>query len=602
MANKIFFYYVIILLSTVFFISAPYIARAKEPKYTSIKLIVKEHPEAESSIKAVMKKLNELARNMEKTAKLYNTINQKAYWESEGKKSFLRYLHSEGYYDATIETEFPETKNAIIFYVNGWERYKIKKIIVKYAENSNHNIHVPDITGLKIKEGDFAIAANVIDSEKILAKDIEKDNCLLSLDVTHEAIIDNSDDTIIINFIINAGPYAAIKSVNFKGLRSVNPDYVRKLIPFKNDQCFRPSLIKEAQKSLQKTGLFGIINPEIPDHTDNDSKVPIVFDLKEQKHRSVKAGFSYGTDLGFGATAGWSHKNFFGNGETVKTEISVNQKEQIIDLEFTKPFYKQDNQTLKIGLSGENTTSKAYDNREGMLSVGIERKLTNIWTAGISGKYSYSVVKETQGSKDFSFLSIPLFIKRDTRDNILNARKGLELQFKTEPFFPTKTGARSFFKNEIIAAKYTPFRTKFDPVIAVKISAGVISGAKSAKIPANERFYTGGVGSVRGYAYQLAGPIDQKNHPIGGRSMILSNIELRTKIKNDIGLVVFFDSGNVFSSTTPELGKKMFHGFGAGIRYFTDFGPLRLDVGFPVKPRKKVDKAFQLYFGIGQNF
>jgi translocation and assembly module TamA len=237
-----------------------------------------------------------------------------------------------------------------------------------------------------------------------------------------------------------------------------------------------------------------------------------------------------------------------------------------------------------------------------MLSVGIERKLTNIWTAGVSGKYSYSVVKETQGSKDFSFLSIPLFLKRDTRDNILNTHKGLELQFKTEPFFPTKTGARSFFKNEVIAAKYTPFRVKFDPVIAIKVSAGVISGTKSAKIPANERFYTGGVGSVRGYAYQLAGPIDQKNHPIGGRSMILSNLELRTKIKNDIGLVVFFDSGNVFSSTTPALGKKMFHGFGAGMRYFTDFGPLRLDIGFPVKPRKKVDKAFQLYFGIGQNF
>ena len=137
-----------------------------------------------------------------------------------------------------------------------------------------------------------------------------------------------------------------------------------------------------------------------------------------------------------------------------------------------------------------------------MLSVGIERKLTNIWTAGVSGKYSYSVVKETQGSKDFSFLSIPLFLKRDTRDNILNTHKGLELQFKTEPFFPTKTGARSFFKNEVIAAKYTPFRVKFDPVIAIKVSAGVISGTKSAKIPANERFYTGGVGSVRGYAYR----------------------------------------------------------------------------------------------------
>ena len=119
MGNKNFFYYVIILLSIISFIILPYVARAKEPKYTSIKLIVREHPEAKSSIKAVMKKLNELARDMEKTAKLYNTINQKAYWESEGKKSFLRYLHSEGYYDATIEAEFPENENTIIFYVNG---------------------------------------------------------------------------------------------------------------------------------------------------------------------------------------------------------------------------------------------------------------------------------------------------------------------------------------------------------------------------------------------------------------------------------------------------------------------------------------------------
>ena len=109
MSNKNFFYYAIILLATVCLIIVPYVALAKESKYTSIKLIIKEQPEVESSIKSVMKKLNELARNMEKTAKLYNTINQKAYWESEGKKSFLRYLHSEGYYDATIETEFQET-------------------------------------------------------------------------------------------------------------------------------------------------------------------------------------------------------------------------------------------------------------------------------------------------------------------------------------------------------------------------------------------------------------------------------------------------------------------------------------------------------------
>ena len=600
MVNKKFLYYLILAMISLTIV--PYSILAKETKHTCIKLIVKQHQGAESSIKEVIKKLNELSSNMEKTAKLYKTINQQAYWESEAKKSFLKYLRSEGYYDATIETEFPEGENSIIFYVNGWQRYKIKKILFNYVENSNHNIRMPDFANLKIKEGDFAIASNIIDVQKAIAKDLEKNNCLLSLEVTHEATIDNSDDTVSVNFIINAGPYAKVKSVEFIGLNSVNPNYVKKLIPFKNGQCFRRSLITEAQTSLQKSGLFAITTPEIPDHTDINDEVPIVFDLKERKHRSLKAGFSYGSDLGFGVTTGWSHRNFLGSGETVKTEVFANHKEQIIDLTFTKPFYKQDNQTLKIGISGERLVSKAFNSREGVASVGVERKLTDIWTASGSGKYSYSVVKDTKGTQNFSFLSIPLFIKRDTRDNILNSRKGHELQLKTEPFYPIKKEGKSFLKSEIIAGKYIPFRVKLDPVIAVRASLGSISGAKSARIPANERFYVGGAGSVRGYAYQLAGELDEKNRPIGGRAMVETSIELRARVKNDIGLVLFFDSGNVFNSIIPKLGKKMFHGYGFGLRYFTDFGPLRLDVGFPLAGRKKIDKAFQVYFGIGQNF
>ena len=600
MVSKNFLYYV--LLATIFLVIVPYITLAKEPKANYIKLIVKQHPEAENSIKLVIKKLNDLSSDMEKTAKLYDTINQKAYWESEAKKSFLKYLQSEGYYDATIETEFPEGENSIIFYVNGWQRYKIKKILFKHAENSNHNINMPDLEKLKIKEGDFVIAHNIIDVQKVIARDIEKTNCLLSLEVLHEAIIDNSDDTISIDFIINAGSDAKVKSVGFKGLNSVNPDYARKLIPFKNGKCFRRSLITEAQSSLQKSGLFAITTPEIPDHTDNNGEVPIVFDLKERKHRSLKAGFSYGSDLGFGGTAGWNHRNFLGSGETVKTEVFANQKEQIVDLTFTKPFYKKDNQTLKMGISGENVSSKAFKSREGVVYVGVERKLTDIWTASISGKYSYSVVKETKGTQNFSFLSIPLFIKRDTRDNILNSRKGHELQFKTEPFYSIKKQGKSFLKNEVLASKYIPVGMKFDPVIALRACVGSISGAKLTQIPANERFYVGGEGSVRGYAYQLAGELSEKNRPIGGRSMIQTSIELRTRVKNDIGFIVFFDSGNVFTAITPNFGKKMFHGAGFGFRYFTDFGPLRLDVGFPIKGRKKIDKAYQVYFGIGQNF
>ena len=124
---------------------------------------------------------------------------------------------------------------------------------------------------------------------------------------------------------------------------------------------------------MQKSSLFAITTPEIPDYTDANDEVPVIFDVKERKHRSFKAGFSYGSDLGFGVTTGWSHRNFLGSGETVKTQVFANHKEQIIDLAFTKPFYKQDNQTLKIGISGERLVSKAFNSREGVASVGVER-------------------------------------------------------------------------------------------------------------------------------------------------------------------------------------------------------------------------------------
>ncbi|MFK7967801.1 MAG: autotransporter assembly complex family protein [Rickettsiaceae bacterium] len=602
MVNKNFYYYFTLVI--IFFIIVPSLVLAKEKKHNSIKLIVKEHQDADSSIKEVIKKLNELSKNMENVAKIYDTINQQAYWESEAKKSFFKYLQSDGYYDATIETELIAEENKIVFYVNGWQRYKIKKLLFKHAENSNHNIKMPDLSNLKIKEGDFAIASNIINVQNVIAKELEKNNCLLSLEVTHEAVIDHLDDSILVDFIINAGPHAKVKSVGFTGLTSVNPNYAKKLIPFKRGQCFRRSLITKAQNSLQKSSLFAITTPEIPDYTDANDEVPVIFDVKERKHRSFKAGFSYGSDLGFGITTGWNHRNFLGSGETVKTELFANQKEQIVDLAFTKPFYKQDNQTLKIGVSVENLVSKAFNNKEGSAFVGIERKLNDIWKAGVSGKYSYSVVKDakSKSTKNYSFLSAPLFIIRDTRDNFLNPSKGHELQLKTEPFYPIKKEGKSFLKNEFIVAKYLPCELKFDPVIAIRAAIGSISGTKSATIPANERFYVGGAASVRGYAYQFAGEIDEKNLPIGGRSMIETAIELRTRVKNDIGLVVFFDSGNVYSSITPAFNKKMFHGYGVGVRYFTGFGPLRLDVGFPLKGRKKIDKAFYVYFGIGQNF
>lgn len=600
MLNRKEFYYFTLIL--IFISILPYIVSVKAENRTHIKLIIKVSQTDNASTKDDLKKLAKLSRDIEQIANTYSIINQRSYYKKEAKNSFLRYIQSEGYYDATIKTEVSEKEKKIIFYINKGQRYKVKEIFLKHLDSSNSNIKVPNLDDFNLHKGDFAIATEILLLQNFIAKAIEKNNCLLQLKVTHDAIIDRLDHSISIHFIINAGSSAKIKSSRFIGLSSVDSNYAKKLIPFKKGQCFSLALLTETQNLLQENNLFALATSEISAHKEINDDVIIKFNLKEKKHRSLKVGFSYGSDLGFGATNVWHHKNFLGNGEIVKIAVFTNQREKLVDLIFTKSLYKKDYQTLKIGLSLEDFIFKSFNKKKGLAFLGIERKLNNLWATGFSIKYVHNILQGFKNTKDYSFFSTPLFIKFDTKDNFLNPSRGHELQLKTELFYSIKKEGHSFLKNEVMIAKYFPFRLKFDPVLAIRTVAGSIIGLKAMIIPINERFYIGGSGSLRGYNSHLSGKLDKTHSPIGGQSMIENSVELRTKIRNNIGLVFFFDSGNVCSSSKPVFYKRIFCGYGFGVRYFTGFGPLRIDIGFPLKKREKIDKAFHVYFGIGQNF
>ena len=114
--------------------------------------------------------------------------------------------------------------------------------------------------------------------------------------------------------------------------------------------------------------------------------------------------------------------------------------------------------------------------------------------------------------------------------------------------------------------------------------------------------YAGGAGSVRGYEFQTVGPLDDSNDPLGGRSLLTFGGELRWRITETIGLVPFVDAGNVYDSIYPDLSEDFFWGAGLGLRYYTDFGPLRADFAVPLDRRDNVDDAFQFYISLGQAF
>ena len=554
------------------------------------------------------KYLDSLAKEMEQTAKTYNTTDQKTYWEIEAKKSFSKLMRSKGYYAYTIEVEtHDETNKAIIFNIIAGDRYKISALSIAFTNTSNKNINVLKIDKIGVKVGDHAIAKNILDAEKKLIQYLENKNCILSLSVNHEAEIDHENKEVKVKFLIDAGPSTKLEKVEFIGLKTVKAEYVRKLVKLLDGQCIRRTIIAESRGFLQKSGLFSSTTPIIPEHVNKDGSVPIGFDLTERKARSLKAGIAYETDIGLGAALGWEHRNLFGSGEKLKADLLGNRREQILELDYSKPFFKRDDQTLRLGSKFENKKLKAFASKEASMSGYLERELSQEWLGGIGMKLSHAVVERFEknnavSKRRYSLVSSPLFVIYDSRDNILDPKKGRLFELDTAPYFYMNSKDKPFLKTQISGSTYFNIKTKLNPVLAIRAATGTIVGIKPKSIPETERFYVGGNNSLRGHAYQFASSLDSNNLPTGGQSFIEMTIELRLKMNDTIGMVSFFDNGFAYNSLTPNFKKRLLHGAGFGVRYLTNFGPLRFDIGFPLKRRKFVDKSYQLYFGIGQSF
>jgi translocation and assembly module TamA len=129
---------------------------------------------------------------------------------------------------------------------------------------------------------------------------------------------------------------------------------------------------------------------------------------------------------------------------------------------------------------------------------------------------------------------------------------------------------------------------------------GSIFGASRDEVPADKRLYAGGAGSVRGYAYQRAGPLGPADVPLGGISSLELGLEFRYRITDTLGIAPFVEGGNVYPHSLPD-SLKLLYGGGIGLRYYTLIGPIRVDLATPFE-RRPGDAAIQFYISIGQAF
>ena len=603
-----------LLIGVLFFIPCSLTFAAKQ-----IHFELKLHEQTE-----VTSKLQNAMTDIENSANLGVTVKQLDYWEKETEQILYRILKSYGYYSATIDSTKLENDTAKIltFEITLGNRYIVQEVNIHFAPGSNQAITAIATDKLATKQGAQLDTYKILEDQKKIAAFLEKNYCLLSTSVSHEALVDYINEEFIINFIIDAQNETEIKDISFEGLNTLNESFAKKLVNLKPGQCFQQSQIINAVGNLHASGLFLSATPIIPNNPDENGQVPIVFKVKERKMRNIKLGINYSTDKDLRITGSleWKHQNLWGNGENLALRLNGNKTKQESELDYQKPFFMRDDQTFAIKGKYNYEYIKAYNAKVGSITASVNRKITPGWNAGIGTKFAHSNEQsfaDNEPHNNFLLSSLPTYIEYDKRNNIMNSTKGILARLDFAAFSSTKRSRTydsttktkgplikshlNFSKVILQANAYHAFNKNL--VLAFKARSGSILVGKnrSQDVSVTEKFFLGGNNSVRGYQYNTIGQLDAKNKVIGGLSFIEMSGELRIKMKNNFGIVSFIDAGNSLLSKTPQF-KDILYGAGFGIRYYTSFAPLRLDVAFPINKRKGVDKKVQVYLGIGQSF
>lgn len=434
--------------------------------------------------------------------------------------------------------------------------------------------------------------------------------------------IDDENKTLILEYKIILNGKKKFGSIDLSGLDNVSKIFVLNRLHLKSGEPYNALKVDKAQRELLNTELFSsiIITPTLPkDSCATQENVPLKIELLEAPQRSVGAGLRYATEEGFGGKLYWQHRNLWGGGERFRVQVEGGQWELFSFLYFEKPDFYFPDFSLESKLEFSKERTKAFKGYVYKTYLGIKHRYNDKFSYQFGNRYEYSRLKQGRTQKS-SYVYFPLLLSYDQSNDLLNPYKGWRVKLEGAPFVGDIGDHGHMFKLALFGANYLRIVKRDTFVLATWGRMGHLFSTSLRNIPLNQRFYSGGINSVRGYGFQKLGPISPKRKPTGGQSQWEMGIEPRLRVGENLGFSVFFEGGQVFSSGSPRqairinptIKKKpvkkgeILFGYGVGVKYYTDIGPLRLDIAFPTKIRKvrgkKYDAPIQLYVSIGQSF
>lgn len=576
----------------------------------SVRLVGIEDSESDGI--AVKRRFGQLSQLDERDGDpaLIAQINRRAEADAE---LLYRLLRIDGFYDALVAFDFVPDITAqrveVVFNVTPGERYPLSDINLPGLAAAGED--VPQFrAAFPVEAGDPTDQDDIVAGREELSVAMQENGYPFAavddpaLTIDHEAVSGVLDMPVVPGGKRNFG------AIVVPGGKPFDARHTQLIARFAPGDLYKASEVEDLRRAIIATSLVSQVSIEPVDSGDGKS-VDIAVKMTPAPPRTIAGEIGYGTGEGFRAEASWEHRNFFPPEGLVRARVVAGTREQLGHIVFRRNNFLRRDQVLTAQALTSNQQFDAYNARTALVSGVLERKTTLIfqkeWTWSLGGEIVYTAERPSPSAANppprttYYIAALPGSLYYDGSDDLLDPKRGFRLGGRISPEFSLASNNAGYARIQLDGSYYRPVNDKV--VLAGRVRLGTIAGAPTSDIAPSRRNYAGGGGSVRGYGYQAIGPRDAANNPVGGRGLIELSAEARVRLDmfgGNFGVVPFVDAGNVYDSAFPDFSGLRI-GAGVGIRYYTNFGPIRVDVGTPLNPRQG-DPRVAVYVSLGQAF
>ncbi len=455
-----------------------------------------------------------------------------------------------------------------------------------------------------LKPGDLALPAEVIAQEARLVARLRALGYGEARALERRARGDREAGDLELVYRMAPGARLRLGTVEFGVDARTRSTYLARLVPFEPGALYTPDALASFNRRLSATRLYSVSSARLADAPtrltqDGDEVRDVLVTLTPRARYTLTGGASFSTSEGPGLTGALVQRDPTRRGDTLTTSATLAAQERALRVDWRIPNVFAYNRSVAFLAEVARDETDAFD-RESASLVGayeVERDRRLTYALGAETEFTREI--DALGQRDLQILSVSAGARLDHANDLLDPTRGWRADVRVEPAAAIGDATSQFLSLNGQLSAYQPLSTD-RLVAAARVRSGFVYGAATTDLPVSRRFFAGGGGSARGFAFQSVGPKDDTGAPIGGRGLLEVSSELRWRGDGALGYVAFLDAASVTADQAPSLDD-LRTSAGLGVRYQTVVGPIRFDVAAPLD-REDGDDPVQIYVSLGQAF